>query len=276
MLTITTCRLYPDAPENLNGLVTALHGLGIRTRFDMWQNAPSSPFLLPLCAWDYAAEPQRFERWIDTASRAGSRFINPPQLMRWNMNKRYLCDLAAQGVDVIPTEAAAPDTETVRRIMKKRGWREAVLKPAVGQSGRYVVRIGGNSPLPDWKNYPGGVIVQPFIADIESAGETSLIFFNGRFSHAVCRRPPPGEWRANSAYGVAVSAASAPDSALRAAENALACLPEMPVYARVDGTPAENRFLLNELELIEPALYLHTDPHASSRFAAVLAAVCTA
>lgn len=275
MLTIATCRRYPEAPENLHGLARALRARGVSVGFRPWQDFPLTPFLLPLCAWDYAAAPQQFEAWLDAAAQAGSRFANPPALMRWNMHKRYLCDLAARGADVIPTRPAAPQESDVRRIMAEEGWREAVLKPAVGQSGRGVVRIGNGAAVPDWAEYRYGAVVQPFVPAVESAGETSLVFFGGRFSHAVLRRPPPGEWRANSAYGVAVSAAEPPAAALRAAETVLVCLPETPAYARVDGTFDQSRFLLNELELIEPALYLHTAAGAAERFAAVLAAVYT-
>ena len=62
-----------------------------------------------------------------------------------------------------------------------------------------------------------------------------------------------------------------PEFAVRAAQDVLAALPQMPVYARVDGTLVGDTFLLNELELIEPALYLHTSEGATERFARVLA-----
>ena len=114
-------------------------------------------------------------------------------------------------------------------------------------------------------------MVQPYIRAIEQAGETSLIFFNGTFSHAVLRRPPQGEWRANSAYGVEIRPAAPSETVVRTARRVLDLLPQMPVYARVDGTIIGGRLLLNELELIEPALYLHTAQGAAERFAAVLA-----
>ena len=97
------------------------------------------------------------------------------------------------------------------------------------------------------------------------------MFFNGTFSHAVRRQPPHGEWRANSAYGVSVFGIEPPEFAISAAQDVLAALPQMPVYARVDGTLVGDTFLLNELELIEPALYLHTSEGATERFARVLA-----
>ncbi|MDO4877918.1 MAG: glutathione synthetase [Neisseria sp.] len=271
MLAITTCRAYPQPPQNLLPLADLLNRQSVPTRFGIWQERPDTPFLLPLCAWDYAAEPQAFRRWLDEAEKRGQRFINPPALMRWNMDKKYLCDLAAWGADAIPSVFSPSETRAVQNILRERGWQEAVIKPAIGQSGRAVARIRNDAVPEVWADYPQGIIVQPYIREIERAGETSLVFFNGAFSHAVCRRPPAGEWRANSAYGVVILPAAPSETVVRTARRVLDLLPQMPAYARVDGTVIGERLLLNELELIEPALYLHTAGGAAERFAAVLA-----
>ncbi len=282
MLTITTCHRYPEPPSNLIPLAQALRRRGIDTRFDAWQNAPQTPFILPLCAWDYAGQPAAFARWMDEAAGNGQHFLNPPELMRWNMNKRYLTDLAAQGIDVIPTEFLACDgqfgeahQQVLQRILSAKQWPEAVVKPAIGQSGKGVCKIRAGEALGEaWagSDISDGLMVQPYIRDIEEAGETSLVCVNGRFSHAVRRQPPQGEWRANSAYGVTVLPVNPPDFAVASAEGVLRTLPQMPLYARVDGTLIGDTFLLNELELIEPALYLHTCGQAAERFADAVSA----
>ncbi|WP_165090575.1 ATP-grasp domain-containing protein [Neisseria yangbaofengii] len=282
MLTITTCRHYPEPPPNLVPLAQALQQRGIDTQFDTWQNVPQTPFILPLCAWDYADRPDAFVAWIDDAIGNGQHFLNPPELMRWNMNKRYLTDLAAQGIRVIPTEFLPCDgrfgeahQQALQRILSTKQWPEAVVKPAIGQSGKGVCKIRAGEALGTaWADseISDGLMVQPYIRDIERAGETSLVCVNGRFSHAVRRQPPQGEWRANSAYGVAVFPVNPPDFAVATAEAVLRTLPHMPLYARVDGTLVGGTFLLNELELIEPALYLHTCDQATARFAEAVAA----
>ena len=227
--------------------------------------------MLPLCAWDYAAEPEAFRQWLEQAERTGQRFINPPELMAWNMEKTYLCDLAARGAQVIPSVFVPPQKAELADILNQQGWTEAVIKPAFGQSGKGVVKVCAEVLDVNMADYPQGMIVQPYIREIETAGETSLVFFNGAFSHAVRRQPPQGEWRANSAYGVSVFGIEPPEFAISAAQGVLAALPQMPVYARVDGTLVGDTFLLNELELIEPALYLHTSEDATERFARLLA-----
>lgn len=271
MLVITTCQTYPQPPQNLLPFARILAQRGIACRFDTWQNAPDAPFVLPLCAWDYAAAAAAFAGWINRAAARGQTFFNPPELMLWNMDKRYLTDLAARGVNVIPS-VWLPSENGLHDLMQRQNWSEAVIKPAVGQSGKGVCKIrSGETWRADYR-FSDGLIVQPYIREIEQAGETSLVFFDGVFSHAVCRKPPQGEWRANSAYGVTVLPAEPPDSVIRAAESVLQTLPQRPAYARVDGTVSGGTFLLNELELIEPALYLHTVEGAAGRFAEIIAA----
>ena len=262
VLALITCQTYPEPSDNLKTLAACLETMGVKTVFDAWQNHPSAPFLLPLCAWDYAAEPEAFRQWLEQAEQAGQRFINPPELMAWNMEKTYLCDLAERGTQVIPSVFVPPQKAELADILNRQGWTEAVIKPAFGQSGKGVVKVCAEALDVNMADYPQGMIVQPYIREIETAGETSLVFFDGRFSHAVLRMPPQGEWRANSAYGVAVSPAAPPEKAVETARQILAMLPQIPAYARIDGTLIGDRLLLNELELIEPALYLHTAENA--------------
>ncbi|WP_373741900.1 RimK family alpha-L-glutamate ligase [Neisseria sp.] len=287
MLTIATCAAYPELPANLLPLLDALAERGIRARAEPWQNRPQTPFVLPLCAWDYAAYPDGFTRWLTAAEQGGQWFANPPALMRWNMDKRYLIDLAEKGIDVIPSATLPADETLIRRTVRGRGWHTAVVKPLVGQSGRGVEKFVSDGPLPDLRQYPQGVLVQPYLQDIETEGEISMIFIGGTFSHAVKRQPKAGEWRANSAYGVQVFPYRPSETALAAARRALSALPETPLYARVDGTFWRNAphvfrqnlrrsfsdglFVLNELELIEPALYPDTAPDAVPKLADALA-----
>ena len=262
VLALITCQTYPEPSDNLKTLAAHLETMGVKTVFDAWQNHPSAPFLLPLCAWDYAAEPEAFRQWLEQAGQVGQRFINPPELMAWNMEKTYLCDLAARGAQVIPSVFVPAHKDKLADILKQQGWTEAVVKPAFGQSGKGVVKVCAEALDVNMADYPQGVMVQPYIREIETAGETSLVFFDGHFSHAVLRMPPQGEWRANSAYGVAVSPAAPPEKAIETARQILDMLPEIPAYARIDGTLIGDRLLLNELELVEPALYLHTAENA--------------
>ena len=268
-LTITTSQTYPNPPQSLIPLSASLKQKGINACFSPWQETPENGAILPLAAWDYAMFYQDFCAYLKANA---ARFVNSAALMLWNSHKSYLCDLAKLGVAVIPTQICAANEQAILQALAQTNWQEIVLKPAVGQSGNGVVKFCKGAPLPDLTPYAAEVVLQPFIAEVAKVGETSLIFFEGQFSHAICRQPPANEWRANSQYQVAIIPVEVAPNIIETAQKVLQSLPQMPVYARVDGTIIEGEFLLNELELIEPALYLDKAVHATERFATVLAA----
>lgn len=265
MLTITTCTTYPQPPKNLLSLQQYLIEHGTPTDFAPWQSTENRRYILPLCAWDYANFYENFTAWI---GRNHAAFINSAELMLWNSHKSYLCDLQKQSINVIPTELCVAKTTEISTALSRlfRHYEEIVLKPAVGQSGNLVTKLKQGDPLPNFTKYGEQIVLQPFISEIQSSGEISLIFFNGTFSHAIRRQPAKNDWRANSQYQVEISAVDVVENIIAAASNTLATLPEMPVYARVDGTIIQCEFLLNELELIEPALYLDKVEGATERF----------
>lgn len=269
-LWLTTCQAWPQLPDNLTPFVRQLEAQGVEVLIAPWQDWQQSDWVLPLCAWDYASHSHAFRAWLIRLAEKGIGVFNPLALVQWNMSKDYLLDLA-KVVEVIPTTVlAAPNPDAFLALIHQKSWSEVVLKPLVGQSGKAVIKWHASSQLslPDFSHYSSGLVVQPYIQAIEHYGETSMVFFNGKFSHAVKRQPPAGEWRANSAYGVKVLATTPSEAALASAYQVLSTLPVMPTYARVDGTDmlGQGRFLLNELEVIEPALYLHTETEATERF----------
>lgn len=298
-LLLTTCETWPNLPENVKPLVTELRQQGIEVLVEPWQKSSNTDIVLPLCAWDYALQKHVFTTWLSQLEMQGIPMVNPIPLVRWNMHKTYLCDLAKAGISVIPTQfwdsqivmhAHDDIQQWYAQISDNASWwyqgitgtvREIVLKPAVGQSGQAVTKYAIEALPRDLSCYSQGLITQPYMAAIERYGETSMIFFNGKFSHAVKRQPPQGEWRANSAYGVNVFSIQPSHRALQVAQQVIDFLgelslpkhtPSIPVYARIDGIDAldEQAFLLNECELIEPALYLHTHQPATEQLATLL------
>jgi glutathione synthase/RimK-type ligase-like ATP-grasp enzyme len=112
----------------------------------------------------------------------------------------------------------------------------------------------------------GDVLVQPYQPAIE-AGEWSLCFFGGAFSHAVLKRPRSGEFRVQSELGGTVSIEHPQPSLVAEAAAVTALIPGGWLYARVDACSVRGSLLLMELELIEPTLFFHADPAAADRFA---------
>ncbi|MGH8033408.1 MAG: hypothetical protein ACREO8_13875 [Luteimonas sp.] len=125
--------------------------------------------------------------------------------------------------------------------------------------------------LPDELDY----LVQPFVPEILEQGEWSLMFFGGRYSHAVLKRPLAGDYRAQSDFGGSVELLEPGHTILAAARRALQVVAALghadQAYARVDGVLSAGRFLLMEIELVEPFLHLSIRPQAARMFAAQLA-----
>ena len=252
---IATCRDWPQGNADLQALAAALDATLLP-----WQDIEPADArtVIPLAAWDYSGAPDAYRRWLAALEAANVRVINPPALQRWNLDKRYLCELAAQGLAVTPSIALLPGDDWSAQIAAS-GWDNPVVKPLIGQSGRGVRRL--HHELPTLTDYPQGVLLQPFIES--RIGEICLIYLDGAFSHAAHRRPAPQEWRANSAYGVEILPITPEPAWLACAAAVLPHLPVAPLYARIDGLiTASGDFLINEVELIEPALYLYLHPPA--------------
>lgn len=222
---------------------------------------------LPLVAWGYHLD---FERWLALLDRAESErwpLINPPALLRWSSDKAYLAELADKGIATVPTlsvEACCDaDLEEARRLFES-DW--LVIKPPVSASATGTHRLGPNSDLPaESRGRP--MIVQPLIREIERTGEFSLMLFDGEFSHAVVKRPKSGDFRVQPHLGGVTLASEAPLGAEQLARDALAAAPAHATYARVDMVPDDDGVLrIMELELIEPALFLDHAPDRGAAF----------
>ena len=123
------------------------------------------------------------------------------------MHKRYLQALGRAGVPVVPTAVLARGSEaTLDEVLADRGWGDVVVKPAVGGSSRATVqlaRVGAEQAAAHLRALLAreDAVVQPFLSAVLSAGELSLVFFAGAFSHAVRKRARPGDWRVQSDFG---------------------------------------------------------------------------
>jgi hypothetical protein len=154
-----------------------------------------------------------------------------------------------------------------------------IVKPTVSGGAWKTLRLrrgdaldGARDRVPD-----GAAMIQPYLPTIETEGETSLLFFGGRFSHAVNKRPVPGDFRIQSEYGGDYRAVAPAPGALALAQQVLDATAAPLLYARIDVVPDEHgRWLLMEAELIEPDLYLGQAPDAGAAFADAVRALLAA
>ena len=274
---LATYERAPDLAPDDQPLIPALAALGVRADAVVWSDrtadwASFSAVIVRSC-WDYHLDAARFLEWLDTFERLGVAVWNPPSLIRWNADKRYLLDLSARGVATIPT-TVIPRGEgaAVAPLAAAEGWSRFVLKPAISASGFETYAL--TSPLDaaaracvDRVTAIGDALVQPFAPEVPRDGELSLTFIDGAFSHAALKQVRAGEFRVQEQYGGATKITAVPDVIVSQAAQALRALPVATLYARVDGIVRGDALLLMELELIEPNLLLGLKPGAHEAFA---------
>jgi glutathione synthase/RimK-type ligase-like ATP-grasp enzyme len=227
--------------------------------------------------WDYQHAPAAFLAALEAIHASGARLFNPLEVIRWNLRKTYLRDLAAGGVAIVPTTFGRGLSAATLRDWVAAGGRR-VLKP--------VVSANAHDTYPLEASTPGAVLesiaaryadrewmAQPFVRSVTEVGEYSLFYFGQRWSHAILKTPARGDFRVQEDHGGTIRPIAPPPDLRAAADAVLAAVHQPLLQARVDlvrlddGTPA-----LMELELIEPSLYFRTDPASPAHFADALEA----
>lgn len=234
--------------------------------------------VLPLLAWGYHKQQARWLRACEAWRQAGVAMANPAGVLAWNSDKRYLATLADRGVAVPATQwTSMPTRERLERAFAETGAEALIVKPSVSGGAWKTLRVHRDDPLDAViaDAAPGiEMLIQPYLPTIASEGETSLLFFGGRLSHAVNKRPVAGDFRVQEQFGGQYRVLAAPPAgALALAEQTLAAVGQPLLYARIDMVPdADGRWLLMEAELIEPDFYLGADPRRGAGFAQALRA----
>jgi glutathione synthase/RimK-type ligase-like ATP-grasp enzyme len=275
-----TCSQYRNLTADDRILAAALEKRGIKVVPVVWTetNAESlqCDLLVVRSVWDYHLRPQDFMRWIDGVS-GRMPVLNPPEMIRWNMDKRYLLEIEAAGFPLPRTLYVAQGADVdLESVMRLGGLKQAVVKPVISASAYETRRIAEPGAAHDqWlngmlKHRP--MMVQEFIAEIQSAGEWSLIFAGMEFTHAVHKAPKPGDFRVQEEHGGLHRAAAPPADALVMTQEILRRFAPQAVYCRVDLVMRDGQPLLMELELIEPLLHFELAPEAAEVMAAKLTA----
>ena len=224
--------------------------------------------------WDYPDDPGLFMATLEAIEASSARLINPISLVRWSPAKTYLRDLAERGGAVVPSLWFDQfDTGDVAGWFDHFGVEQIVVKPEVGTNGQYqflLERPVADDTLRDMERVYDGrpFFVQPFLQNVQTEGEYSLFFLGGEYSHATLRTPKTGEFRSQEEHGAEIKIITATRDQILAAERLLSLVDPQPTYVRADFVKDdEGNYLLMELELIEPSLYLRTDPQSPMRFA---------
>ena len=251
---------------------------GWRVEWVPWRGSPRDwnafDAVYMAAPWDYPRDAEGFLALLERIDRSRAVLVNDLALVRWNITKTYLRDIEARGVPIVPSawlERLAPgelepwfghfrsDCLVVKPTVSTNATDTFVVQrsAAAGLEASLAAAFGGRPCL-----------VQPFLPAVRSEGEYSLFFFGRRYSHAVLKSPRPGDFRVQEEHGAEIRPIE-PEPALHAAASLIVDTVEpFPVYARCDLVRGAPGFLLMELELIEPSMYLRMDAAAPERFAA--------
>lgn len=226
--------------------------------------------------WDYFDRFDAFMPWLEQVS-ARTRLINDAELIRWNVDKRYLGDLAGRGIDIVPTRFVTRGEDlSLAEVMAEQGWEQAVFKPVVSGAARLTHRVdrseaGAHEGLFARCVANEAMMVQRFEDGILADGEVSVVVIGGGVTHAVRKTARAGDFRVQDDHGGSVHAHEPSASERAFAEAVVAACPQLPAYARVDFVRSiDGRFRLMEVELVEPELFFRFHPPAAERLAALI------
>jgi len=231
--------------------------------------------------WDYPQRIAEFLAWLD--SLPVGRVLNPPALIRWNLDKRYLLDLEALGVDIVPTTIASSLPE-VRTAAEKIGGR-IVIKPNIG-AGSWGAHIT-HADDPRLAEYASEVLdagklvlVEPEVPQITAGGEHGLLFFDGEYSHAITKGPilAEGGGYLGGEYSEDITPVTPSEAEIALAwrcSRAVATIAEergwtlgantTPLYARYDIVTGSGGLMVIEAELFEPSYFVEAAPGSAER-----------
>jgi glutathione synthase/RimK-type ligase-like ATP-grasp enzyme len=265
-LRIATCTKLPEPDVDEAPLAAALAAGGFEAQLVAWDD-PAADWDAPVptiirSTWNYAHDVDGFLAWIDRVAASGPLF-NPPDVVCGNVKKRYLLELAARGVPIVPTtlvERGSSCTLPAHRF---------VVKPEVG-GGSLGVRVfeAGDPDAPAHLaslTATGAALVQPYLASVDDYGERSIVCIDGELSHAIRKtaRFSGDREKIDGPFPIA-------DDEREVAEAALAPYGDL-LYGRVDlARDAAGQPMIMELELVEPSLFFARGPGSAVRYVAGL------
>ncbi len=274
-IAILTCEKCPELAPRDKHLLPLFEQRNIRADVIIWSD-PAIEWsaydgLLFRSVWDYHLRPEEFNNWLNRLAELNIKTLNLVETIRHNQHKFYLKELENKGIEIIPTVFIDKTEALDLSVINSRNWQRAVIKPAVSASSYLTTLFDISDRQKIESEYQPvaaqrDLLLQPFMTEIKETGELSLVFFNRKYSHAVIKRAVQGDFRVQAEFGGEHQVFNPEKEVIETAEKILSLIPGPLLYARVDGLLKNGRFVLMELELLEPDLYFDAQPDASDRY----------
>ncbi|MEO8515973.1 MAG: hypothetical protein ABI426_04475 [Flavobacterium sp.] len=274
-IALLTCESLPELTPADQLLIPELAKYNITASAKVWDdktiNWSDFDYLIFRNTWDYFEKETEFNLWLDQIEKLGIKTLNSIDIIKENKHKFYLRDMEKNGIKIIPTLFIDKTNNLALSEIIPSHWKKMVIKPAFS-GGAYQTSVFEIDDLDkiNTEYLPVAaqkeLLLQPFMSEIQSLGETSFIFFNKKFSHCVNKKPIDGDFRVQIQFGGRYALIEPSSELIEKAQKIVNQFNGDLLYARVDGIVIENELHLMEIECIEPDLYFNLSDGSLQRF----------
>ncbi|WP_339889151.1 ATP-grasp domain-containing protein [uncultured Flavobacterium sp.] len=274
-IALLTCQALPNLTDSDQLLIPALAKHNIEAYPVIWDDKTiiwtDFDYLVFRNTWDYFEKEEEFNSWLNSLKKLGIKTLNSIEIIEQNKHKFYLKDLEQKGIKIIPTQfISKTNHQNLKEILPKH-WKKSVIKPAFS-AGSYLTEVFNNDNLEaielKYKTIASqkDMLIQEFMPQIQTLGETSFIFLNKKFSHCVNKKPIENEFRIQVQFGGKYTLVHPSEDLIQQAQKIIDTFQGNLLYARVDGIVIENEIHLMEVECIEPDLYFNLAQNSQVQF----------
>jgi glutathione synthase/RimK-type ligase-like ATP-grasp enzyme len=281
-IAILTCEKLPDLNKNDQLLIPELAKHNILATSQIWSDYATDwtqfDYLIFRNTWDYFERETEFNNWLLHIQNLGVKTLNPIEVIQQNKHKFYLKNIQNSGNTIIPTVFIDKTNDLNLKDLIPNDWKKAVIKPAFSGASYQTEVFDCDDfeainkiykPISQEKE----LLLQKFMPEIQTLGETSFIFFNKKFSHSINKKPVDGDFRVQSQFGGIYTAFQPEKQLIDEAQKIVNTFETNLLYARIDGIVIDNQLHLMEIECIEPDLYFEHTAGGIERFVTALLAL---
>ncbi|MBC7642818.1 MAG: hypothetical protein H7174_10855 [Flavobacterium sp.] len=272
---ILTCKNFPNLSSSDQLLIPSLLKRNIIAKPVIWNDHAIDwnefDLLLFRNTWDYYEKQTEFDTWLLKIEKLGIKTLNTINVVNQNKHKFYLKELQNYGIKIIPTIFIEKTNKLNLIDVMPNHWKTAVIKPAYS-AGSYLTELFEKSNVElvnkKYKSIAAEkeLLLQKYMPEIKTLGETSLVFFDKKFSHAVNKQAINDDFRIQQQYGGIYKIVEVTDEIINQAQKIINIYPENLLYARVDGIIIDDELHLMEVECLEPDLYFNLAAGSIDKF----------
>lgn len=257
-------------------LIDYLQGKGMKLEKAIWNNPnvdwEKYDLAIIKSPWDYFNLIDDFYQWLANLEAKNVKVLNPIATLKWNADKHYLQDIENAGLNIAKCSFLDKGhVVDLNHCFQELNTEKLIVKPAVSGGSKNTFKVTSENVekvnlLLNELLLEESFILQPFIKEIEEEGEWSFLFFGGKFSHALLKKAKTGDFRVQHVFGGTIHPQEPREALIATAQRYVDQFAKNCLYARVDGVMVNGEFLLMELELIEPYLFLDTKKESLANY----------